>query len=98
MPTLVLDAEPVAVAVEISGESLSVELADGRIIVVPLDWYPRLQHATQAERRDWRLLGGGYAVEWPALDEQIGVEGVLAGRRSGESEDSLARWLASRMT
>ena len=96
MPTLLLDAEPVAVGVAISGDSLSVELRDGRTIVVPLDWYPRLQHATERERGTWTLLAGGYAIEWPALDEHIGVEGLLAGRRSGESTESLARWLADR--
>lgn len=48
------------------------------------------------ERQNWRLLGGGYAIEWPDLDEHIGVEGLLAGRRSGESQESLRRWLVSR--
>ena len=61
-----------------------------------LSWYPRLAHATAAEREHWRLLGGGYAVEWPDLDEHIGVEGLLAGRRSGESRASLDRWLQNR--
>ncbi|MBW3540320.1 MAG: DUF2442 domain-containing protein, partial [Planctomycetes bacterium] len=52
--------------------------------------------ATRAERDNWRLIGEGYAVEWPDLDEHMGVEGVLAGRRSGESRQSLHRWLDSR--
>jgi hypothetical protein len=76
--------------------SLTVELVDGRSVIVPLAWYPRLAHGSGAERRNWRLLGGGYAIEWPELDEHIGVEGLLAGRRSGESTKSLRRWLASR--
>jgi len=96
MPTLVLEAEPVAVAIEVAEQTLSVGLADGRTIVVPLDWFPRLVHGTDVERGQWRLLGGGYAVEWPLLDEHIGVEGLLAGRRSGESQDSLCTWLQSR--
>ena len=52
--------------------------------------------ATEAERATWQLLGGGYAIEWPDLDEHIGVAGLLAGRRSGESEASLKQWIASR--
>jgi hypothetical protein len=73
-----------------------VGLADGRPLLVPLAWYPRLAHATADERRHWQLLGDGYAIEWPDLDEHIGVEGLLAGRRSGESERSLQRWLEAR--
>ncbi|MBN1963698.1 MAG: DUF2442 domain-containing protein [Anaerolineae bacterium] len=80
----------------LSAEHLLVELADGRSISVPLAWYPRLVHATPAERRNWQLLGDGYAIEWPDLDEHIGVEGLPARRRSAESERSLARWLAGR--
>ena len=79
-----------------SSEHLVLELAAGRRLIVPLDWYPRLQHATEAERQNWQLLGDGYAVEWPDLDEHIGVEGLLAGRRSGESATSLSRWLVAR--
>ncbi|MFO7903592.1 MAG: DUF2442 domain-containing protein [Planctomycetota bacterium] len=75
---------------------LTVGLADGRSLSVPLEWYPRLARATQRERCNWRLLGDGYAIEWPDLDEHIGVAGLLAGRRSGESSASFQRWLASR--
>jgi Protein of unknown function (DUF2442) len=96
MTTLVLDKEPVAVAVSLSSQHLTIELADGRRVMVPLDWYPRLMDASRAERRNWRLLGDGYAIEWPDLDEHIGVEGLLAGHASGESPRSLNRWLASR--
>jgi hypothetical protein len=83
MTTSVLKAEPVAVGIQVSDEWLSVELKDGRTLSIPLDWYPRLLHATGHERANWRLLGGGYAVEWPDLDEHIGIEGLLAGSRSG---------------
>lgn len=96
MTTLVLEKEPVAVNVTVTNEKLTVDLDDGRSIVVPLEWYPRLVCASQEERNNWRLLGGGYAIEWPDLDEHIGVEGLLAGRRSGESRKSFERWLASR--
>lgn len=96
MTTLTLETEPLAVDVEVTAEELIVRLADGRRIAVPLAWYPRLLHATPAERQHWQLLGEGYAIEWPDIDEHIGVEGLLAGRPSGESAKSLKRWLASR--
>ena len=96
MTTLVLDQDPIAVSAEISDDKLVVDLADGRSLVVPLSWYPRLLHASPAERINWQLLGDGYALEWPDLDEHIGVEGLLAGRRSGESQTSLKQWLESR--
>ena len=97
MSTLVLEAEPAAAQVTVTDEKLVVDLADGRSIVAPLAWYPRLLHASPKERQNWQLLGDGYAIEWPDLDEHIGIEGLLAGRRSGESKKSLERWLASRM-
>ena len=96
MTTLVLETEPVAVHVTVTEDKVTVDLADGRSLMVPLGWYPRLMHGSPAEQRHWQLLGDGYAIEWPDLDEHIGVEGLLAGRRSGESQQSLARWLASR--
>ena len=88
--------EPIAADVVVTDDDLSVELADGRRMQVPLAWYPRLFHASNVERQNWRLLGDGYAIEWPDLDEHIGIEGLLAGRHSGESPQSLKRWLASR--
>jgi hypothetical protein len=96
MSTLVLEIEPIAVKVGVTEDDLTVNLSDGRRILVPLAWYPRLLYASTAERQNWRLLGDGYAIEWPDLDEHIGIEGLLAGRHSGESPQSLSRWLASR--
>jgi hypothetical protein len=96
MTTLVLETEPIAMHVTVTEDKLIVDLADGRSLGVPLAWYPRLVHGTPAERQHWELLGDGYAIEWPELDEHIGIEGLLAGRRSGESPQSFARWLASR--
>src|SRR5438876_2791141 len=96
MTTLVLETDPVAVNVKVVGHNLVVDLADGRSLSVPLAWYPRLLHGTEAEQQEWHLLGDGYAIEWPSLDEHIGIEGLVAGRRSGESEQSFKRWLASR--
>ena len=96
MTTLILEKEPIAAHVQITETDLVIALTDGRTLSVPLYWYPRLTHATVEERRHWQLLGDGYAIEWPDLDEHIGVEGLLAGRRSGESERSFQRWLESR--
>lgn len=96
MTTLVLERGPVAERVEFGDARLVFHLVDGRAVSVPLEWFPRLLHATAEERGSWQLLGGGYAVEWPDLDEHIGMEGLLAGRRSGESERSFRRWLTTR--
>ena len=82
--------------VTLSDESLTVELVDGRSVSIPLAWYPRLTHATSTERKNWRLIGRGEGIHWPDLDEDISVEGLLAGRPSGESQASFARWLQSR--
>jgi len=94
MTTLILDREPAARKITIRSEKLIVDLADGRTLVVPLEWYPRLAYAAPRERQNWILLGKGYAIEWPDLDEHIGVASLLAGHRSGESRKSFERWLA----
>ena len=96
MTILVLKTDPVATHIEATDERLTVHLTDGRTIGVPLSWFPRLVHASDGERANWRLLGDGDAIEWPDLDEHVGVEGLLAGRGSGESAASLERWLAAR--
>jgi len=98
MITLRLEIEPVAVEVKVTEEKLVVELADGRSLAIPLAWYPRLLYGTPQERKNWQLLGEGYAIEWPDLDEHIGLEGLLAGRRSSESKKSIERWLTTRHT
>jgi hypothetical protein len=59
--------------------TLSVDLADGRTISVPLAWYPRLHRATPAERAHWQRSGGGYGIHWPAIDEDLSTEGLLRG-------------------
>jgi hypothetical protein len=88
--------DAVAQGVTASDEALIVDLADGRTITVPLAWFPRLAHGTPAERANWRLIGGGVGIHWPDLDEDIRVESLLAGRRSGETQASLRRWLQVR--
>lgn len=96
MTTLVLEREPIAVSVEVTDGLLTVRLTDGRMVAVPLEWYPRLVHATVAERNNYELLGQGSAIGWPDLDEHLSVESILAGRSSGESQRSFHRWLSSR--
>ena len=96
MTTLTLEAEPIASQVTVTDEKLIIDLMDGRSLIVSLNWYPRLMYASTEERQNWQLLGDGYAIEWVDLDEHIGVEGSLAGRRSGESQRSLERWLFTR--
>ena len=98
MNTLVLEVEPTAVSITVTDDKLIVDLEDGRSLVIPLEWYPRLAYGSSRERHNWQLLGDGYAIEWPDLDEHIGIEGLLAGRRSGESKKSFQRWLSSRNT
>ena len=85
-----------AVDVSVTDEELSVDLADGRTVVVPLAWYPRLVHGTRRERGRWRLIGRGVGIHWSDLDEDISIDGLLAGRPSGESQRSLKRWLEAR--
>ena len=82
--------------VRVTGAALVVELQDGRVVSVPLAWYPRLMEGSAAERRRWELIGPGIGIHWPALDEDISVDGLLRGLPSGESEASLKRWRASR--
>ena len=81
-----------AASVAITENTLTADLSDGRTISVPLTWYPRLVHATMEERCNWRLVGGGVGIHWPDLDEDLSVEGLLAGRPSGESQRSFTRW------
>jgi hypothetical protein len=86
-----------AVDVKVTEEELRVDLEDGRTLVVPLAWYPRLVHGTPAERSQWRLVGRGHGIHWPVLDEDISVAGLVAGHRSAETQESLKRWLAARV-
>lgn len=89
-------SEARAQRVRLTEDALVVDLVDGRTVTVPLAWYPRLSHGSPAERAHWRLIGEGEGIHWPDLDEDISVEGLLAGRRSGESQASLRRWLEGR--
>jgi hypothetical protein len=63
-------------------DKLTVDLADGRSISVPLAWYPRLLHATPLERDNWEIAGAGFGIYWPDIDEDLSVEGLLRGAPS----------------
>ena len=94
LPSDVTEARAQRVAV--TDDALIVDLVDGRTISVPVSWYPRLAHGSSAERSHWRFIGDGEGIHWPDLDEDISIEGLLAGRRSGESQRSLRKWLENR--
>lgn len=87
---------PYAVEVRVTGDTLAVDLRDGRTISVPLGWYPRLAHASPEERHRCTLMDKGRGIHWEDLDEDISVEGLLAGRASGESQASFKKWLEAR--
>ena len=87
---------PSAVRARIIDDAVAIDLSDGRTVTAPLAWYPRLLHGTARERRHWRLIGGGEGVHWPDLDEDLSVEGLLAGRPSAESQESFKKWLQGR--
>jgi hypothetical protein len=89
-------AIPNAQSVLVSDEALIVELEDGRTLATPLGWYPRLAHAKPDERLHWRLIGQGTGIHWDDIDEDVSIEGLLLGRRSGESQQSFQRWLNAR--
>jgi hypothetical protein len=82
--------------VVVDEDSLTVDLADGRTIIAPLSWYPRLWHGTSEERSRFEIIGDGAYIHWPDLDEDLTVTGILAGRPSGESQKSLKKWLEGR--
>jgi hypothetical protein len=94
--SLVENRNASAISVEVDDDALTVELADGRTIAVPLSWYPRLANASASERSEWRLIARGNGIHWPALDEDISVADLLAGQPSAESQASLKKWLTGR--
>jgi hypothetical protein len=97
MNTLAVEIRiPEALDVLLTDDTLSVDLSDGRSISVPIAWFPRLLHSTDQERNNWRLIGRGQGIHWEDIDEDISIEGLLAGKPSGESQESLKKWLAKR--
>jgi hypothetical protein len=87
---------PTALRVIVTDDTLTVDLADGRIISVPIAWFPRLLHGAPEERSSWVFIADSEGIHWPGLDEDLSVGSLLAGRPSGESQESLRRWLNGR--
>ena len=79
MPTSAPSAGMAITGVRLDEDHLIVDLRDGRSVSVPLAWYPRLLHASLDQRNRWELAGGGFGIHWPELDEDLSVEGILAG-------------------
>jgi hypothetical protein len=79
MGSSAITADERVLDVMFNDDALSVSLRDGRVISVPLVWYPRLLNATPAQRKNWNIAGGGYGIHWPDLDEDLSTEGLLRG-------------------
>lgn len=84
MSTSEAHREPTVRDVSFTDDDFTVSLSDGRKIVVPLTWFPRLLSATPDQRSNWELIGPGVGVHWPDVDEDISVEGILRGAPSVE--------------
>ena len=82
MHSLIVDTDLRVMSVVIDDSRLTVELMDGRLIGVPLAWYPRLANATPEQRNRWELAGAGYGIHWPDIDEDLSTEGLLLGRKA----------------
>mgnify|MGYP000850298625 CR=1 FL=1 len=97
MTSLAIELDVLAIRdVHVSEFTLTVKLNDDRTLGVPLSWYPRLQHATEAERRDFRISVSGHGIHWPGVDEDLSLAGLLAGQPSVECPESIQAWLQSR--
>jgi hypothetical protein len=77
MAIAAVEIQPLAVDVVISGDMLQVELADGRAIGVPLEWFPDLEAASAKDRKNWQLIGGGLGIRWESLDEDVSIESLM---------------------
>lgn len=82
MHSLIADTDLRVMNVNIDDDRLVVELMDGRLIGVPLAWYPRLANATAEQRNHWEIAGAGYGIHWPDIDEDLSTEGLLLGRKA----------------
>jgi hypothetical protein len=82
MGSSAITADERVLDVAFTDDALSVSLRDGRVISVPLVWYPRLLNATPAQRKNWKIAGGGYGIHWPDVDEDLSTEGLLRGAKA----------------
>jgi len=86
MGSSAITADERVLNVAFSDDALSVSLRDGRVISVPLVWYPRLLNATIAQRENWEIAGGGYGIHWPEVDEDLSTEGLLRGAKAPRAQ------------
>ena len=77
MSTLAVKLDPIAIDVSFTDDFLRVQLADGREVLAPLLWFPRLTQATAEQKANWELIGDGIGIHWPDVDEDIEVESLL---------------------
>lgn len=82
MTSFAVETNPRAVEIDVTDDELIAHLADGRTVSVPLAWFPRLLHASGTERADFRIIGDGEYINWPTLDEDLSVSGLLRGTRA----------------
>jgi hypothetical protein len=82
MTSFAVETNPRAVKIDVTDDELVAHLADGRTVIVPLTWFPRLLHASPSERADFRIIGDGEYINWPILDEDLSVSGLLRGTRA----------------
>jgi Protein of unknown function (DUF3532). len=82
MTSFAVETNPRAIEISVTADELVVHLADGRTVTVPLAWFPRLLHASADERAEFRVIGDGEYINWPALDEDLSVSGLLRGTRA----------------
>jgi hypothetical protein len=87
---------PRITSASVTDDTLSVDLEDGRTVLVPIGWYPRLAQGTSAERSNIKISGAGFGLHWPDLEEDIGIDGILLGKRSNENPQSFEKWLQKR--
>ncbi|MCX6599650.1 MAG: DUF2442 domain-containing protein [Acidobacteria bacterium] len=77
--------------VHFTEDTLAVDLVDGRTIIVPLTWFPRLLDASMEQRFHWKISGAGYGIHWPEIDEDLSTEGLLRGAPAAAEPVALRR-------
>jgi hypothetical protein len=77
-------------SVDFNNDMIVVYIMDGRIISVPLIYYPRLFNASNDQRKNWKISGGGYGIHWPDIDKDLSSEGLLRGAPAPVAEHAYA--------
>jgi len=92
--TLELELDARATGVLVTDQTITVDLEDGRTIAIPTAWYPRLRYATPKERKEFEITPMG--IEWPVIEADFSIRGLLLGHKSGESAESFKFWMENR--